>query len=98
MSPGGLMISEAVCALLHEPLIIAVVALETADVVIVKSAVSEPAGMVTQAGTVTPLVSHVKDTCTPAAGAGELITTVQDDATPPVTVAGLTVAESREDA
>ena len=68
----------------------------TAEVVIVKFALVEPTGTVTEAGTVAAAVLLlVRLTGIPPTGAGPVSVTVPVEFVPPCTVAGLTLTELR---
>ncbi len=71
---------------------VAVVALATGVVVIVKVAVVAPLATVTLAGTVAEALSLLSCTTAPPLGAGALSVTVPWDIAPPVTLVGLTAS------
>jgi hypothetical protein len=72
---------------------VAVVAVTTAEVVAANEAVALPAATVTEAGVVTWALLSDSVTSAPPAGAAPVKVTVHVDVTPPVTVAGLQLRE-----
>jgi hypothetical protein len=86
---AGLTVSEAI-AEVPKPVavIVALVALETADVVMLKVAEVAPDGTVTVAGAKATLLLEVREMTVPTEGAGPVKVTVPVDWLPPVTDVG----------